>query len=556
MIRLDSTVSLQCVLAGAVATTQPQVTVCASDQSATGYAGLAPIRTALNSTTDVTILAAPATLTIRDVDYLGIFNRDTASITVTIKYDASGTDTIITTFTLLTLETLLYIHGTGWITLAANGALKTTSAATGILAAVNGGTGFGSYAVGDMLCADTTTTLAKLADVAVGSYLRSGGVGIAPLWSTATLPNTATTGDLLYASAANIYSNLAGVATGNALISGGVGVPPSWGKIGLTTHVSEVLSRANGGTEGFPFSIPGGRLTLTSATPVMTADATAQTTIYYALYTSDQVPLYNGTNWFNTTFTELSQTTTDTTKSPAAVANNSNYDMFIWTDTGTIRCTRGPAWASDTARGTGAGSTELVRQNGVLLNNVAITNGPGAKRGTYVGTVRSNGTASIDWIGRAAPAAGGGAAFLYVWNMYNRVIVSVAVKDSTDSWTYGTAAFRSANNSTANRASIVRGLDEDIVSVFYNCVTNPAVAGSTSNGIGLDSTTAFNGFPFYNGNAAVAGGGTAFYIGQPGFGLHFFQEIESSNSGTNSTFYGDGGSPLLLQSGISLTTPC
>lgn len=202
MLRLDNTVSLQAVLSGAVTSQQPQVTVCASDQSATGYAGLAPIRTALNSTTDVTILAAPATLTIRDVDYLGIFNRDTASITVTIKYDASGTDTIITTFTLLTLETLLYIHGTGWVTLAANGALKTTSAATGILAAVNGGTGFGSYTVGDILYADTTTTLAKLADA----------------------------------------------ATGNALLSGGVGVAPSWGKISLTTHVTGTLPVANGGT--------------------------------------------------------------------------------------------------------------------------------------------------------------------------------------------------------------------------------------------------------------------------------------------------------------------
>jgi pectin methylesterase-like acyl-CoA thioesterase len=51
----------------------------------------------------------------------------------------------------------------------------------GTLVAANGGTGFSGYAVGDVLYADTTTTLAKLADVAVGSYLRSGGVGTAPL---------------------------------------------------------------------------------------------------------------------------------------------------------------------------------------------------------------------------------------------------------------------------------------------------------------------------------------------------------------------------------------
>lgn len=55
-------------------------------------------------------------------------------------------------------------------------------------------------------------------------------------------------GDIIYASASTTLSKLAGVATGNALISGGVGVAPSWGKIGLTSHVSGTLPIANGGT--------------------------------------------------------------------------------------------------------------------------------------------------------------------------------------------------------------------------------------------------------------------------------------------------------------------
>jgi hypothetical protein len=71
-----------------------------------------------------------------------------------------------------------------------------------VVPATAGGTGQTSYAVGDLLYANTTTTLAKLADV----------------------------------------------ATGNALISGGVNTAPSWGKIGLTTHVSGTLPTANGGT--------------------------------------------------------------------------------------------------------------------------------------------------------------------------------------------------------------------------------------------------------------------------------------------------------------------
>jgi hypothetical protein len=108
-------------------------------------------------------------------------------------------------------------NGSGTISIANTGVLSFSTGTTGLtpsvattgavtlagtLIAVNGGTGFSSYAVGDLLYANTTTTLAKLPDV----------------------------------------------ATGNALISGGVGVAPSWGKIGLTTHVSGILPVANGGT--------------------------------------------------------------------------------------------------------------------------------------------------------------------------------------------------------------------------------------------------------------------------------------------------------------------
>ena len=81
----------------------------------------------------------------------------------------------------------------------------------GTITAAKGGTGQTSYAVGDLLYADTTTTLAKLADV----------------------------------------------ATGNALISGGISTAPSWGKIGLTTHVSGTLPTANGGTNLTSFTANG-----------------------------------------------------------------------------------------------------------------------------------------------------------------------------------------------------------------------------------------------------------------------------------------------------------
>lgn len=99
---------------------------------------------------------------------------------------------------------------------------------TNPLPPASGGTGIASYAIGDLLYASGATALSKLADVAAGSFLRSGGVATAPLWSTTTWPNAATTGDLLYASAANAYSNLADVAAGSYLRSGGVATAPVW----------------------------------------------------------------------------------------------------------------------------------------------------------------------------------------------------------------------------------------------------------------------------------------------------------------------------------------
>lgn len=56
------------------------------------------------------------------------------------------------------------------------------SSLIGVITAVQGGTGLSSYVVGDLLYADTTTSLAKLADVATGNALISGGVGLVPVY--------------------------------------------------------------------------------------------------------------------------------------------------------------------------------------------------------------------------------------------------------------------------------------------------------------------------------------------------------------------------------------
>jgi pectin methylesterase-like acyl-CoA thioesterase len=134
----------------------------------------------------------------------------------------------------------------------------------GTLVAVNGGTGLSAYTIGDLLFASSSTALARLADIATGNALISGGVGVAPLYGKIGLtthvvgvlapPNggtgfaSYTVGDILYANTATSLAALADVATGNVILSGGIGVAPVYGKVGLTTHVVGVLPTTNGGT--------------------------------------------------------------------------------------------------------------------------------------------------------------------------------------------------------------------------------------------------------------------------------------------------------------------
>lgn len=102
--------------------------------------------------------------------------------------------------------------------------------------------------------ANLAVTNAKIANTTID--LTTKVTGSLPAANGGTGQSSYTIGDLLYASASTTLSKLADVATGNALISGGVGAIPAWGKIGLTTHVSGTLPIANGGTNQTSFATP------------------------------------------------------------------------------------------------------------------------------------------------------------------------------------------------------------------------------------------------------------------------------------------------------------
>src|SRR3989304_10545818 len=188
---------------------------------------------------------------------------------------------------------------------------------------------------------------------------------------------------------------------------------------------------------------PQGRLTMTSATPVISTGVTAGTAIYYALYNGNLVPIYNGTSMVPTEFTEL------TLSLVASHTAGSIYDVFVWAESGVLTLGTGPAWTNATAgrggRGTGAGTTTLSPVKGLWTNAVAMTARNGsttysvsANRATYVGSIHMDGTNGQ----LSCLTAFGQSRKFGVWNAYNRKPIVLLVGDSTASWAYTTATIR------------------------------------------------------------------------------------------------------------------
>ena len=308
-----------------------------------------------------------------------------------------------------------------------------------------------------------------------------------------------------------------------------------------------------------PSGVISGRLTLTSGVPVLTATVSAATSVIFTPYNGNTIPIWNATlsKFVWAPFSEVSQATTDTTKSPAAVTTNSNYDVFCWSDSGTFRCTHGPAWTSATARGTGVGTTQIsdLHSAGIPVNTNAITNGPGAGLGTYVGSFRSNGSSTVDFI-EGASASGGTAGVIGIWNQYNRVPVQMTVNDSGTGYTYSLAAIRQARASAGNQVSLISGQAEDAISCkSVRGANSAAVSGAFFQfGFGLDSTTAYAlsasawTFASLHSMAEIDLKPSIAIDLPPQLGWHTISAIENGD-GTNATSFDNNSSDFMSVSG-------
>lgn len=111
--------------------------------------------------------------------------------------------------------------------------LAQANAVTGILDETNGGTGQSLYAVGDLLYADTTTSLARRAAVASGSVLKSAGVSTAPIWGTLSTSDLTDGANIAHI---NATETISAVWTFNTLPESGV-APTTGNQLTNKTYV-------------------------------------------------------------------------------------------------------------------------------------------------------------------------------------------------------------------------------------------------------------------------------------------------------------------------------
>ena len=353
---------------------------------------------------------------------------------------------------------------------------------------------------GDIVYATGDNATARLAIGSARQQLATNSGASAPEWVASLQSLMTAKGDVLGASAANTPARLA---------------------VGSNNHV---LTAASGESTGMKWAAAGGagygtteaRLSLTSGTPVTTADVTGAGTVYLSPYKGEIIMLYTGSAWVAYNLNAvLSVSVPATTTTP--------FDIFLDYNGGSpaLAVTN---WTNDTTR-----ATALTTQDGVYVQT-------GNTDWKYLGTGRTTGISGECEDSESSRL---------LWNYYNRVPRWLEAHDATDTWTYTTATWRARNNSTtvgSTRVEILIGVLEPLVEAFG---TSQILTGSTpyfSSGIGIDSTSA---------NSAIVNGAVvspagrardvAIYKGYPAVGYHYIQQLEISQAVDTTTWYGDGG---------------
>src|ERR1035437_8097282 len=134
-----------------------------TDTTATTWAGLNEVHS-ITSATTTTIVATPAASTIREIDFINIYNTYAGPQLLTVQLSVSATLYILVAFTLLQGESLQYTHAGGWCAIDANGNRKEVTSSVFSSLTVTG-----SETVGGTFGVTGNTTLSGTGNVIAGT---------------------------------------------------------------------------------------------------------------------------------------------------------------------------------------------------------------------------------------------------------------------------------------------------------------------------------------------------------------------------------------------------
>ena len=262
------------------------------------------------------------------------------------------------------------------------------------------------------------------------------------------------------------------------------------------------------------------RITLTSGTPITTADVTAATTIYVSPLVGNRCALYDGTGTWNL------RNSSELSLGLGSDAANTNYDLFAYDSSGTITLQR-LAWSGLTTR-----ATDLTTQDGVLVRISATT-------ARYLGTYRTTTvTGQTEDSMRQR----------FVYNWVQPTTRQIRREETVGSWTGNNTTFRVANANTLNAIGVVAGQIGGALSLALLAQVESTTSGTQALvTIGEDSAiTTMAGCGSGGQKLTTAGAefqvqtACAVYVA---IGYHTYQWLERVTAGTATWSGNSGGTP-------------
>lgn len=292
--------------------------------------------------------------------------------------------------------------------------------------------------------------------------------------------------------------SLARVVAGAGTISVIEDLRPRWqvlprpDEIALNTDQSVAILQA---------PIAQGRLTLATGDPNPSTDQTAADTLYYTPFNGNAISLYNAAadRWDLYTFTERSLDI-------SALAANTNFDIFIYDNSGTLTL-EFVAWTNSGA-GISVRNEAISQRDGIYIKS--------SDDRRYLGTIRITGVS-----GECEDSE----ARRFVWNAQNRIKRRMLHK-YTSFHTYASSTLRYLNGSSSNSVNFVLGLDLLIEARFMLNARGNVSGLIGLNGLSVTSAT--------DGISADASGSSSDTLGIPGFysnvafGYNFWAMLEQN----------------------------